>query len=130
MLLYFPNGLNTFPYARISTRIVEEGDQLNNYISEGSSPSEQGTGKLGSEPTRLVTSSWTGEIVVNQETHCGDSVLNQRCLTHRKQQRLTTDRSSRSATRSGVHIISRHTWSVTFRVHHCIFRLRVTRRDV
>ena len=43
------------------------------------------------------------------------------------QQRLTTDRSSRSATRSGVHIISRHKWSVTFRVHHCsIFRLRVT----
>ena len=68
MLRHFPNGLNTFPYARISPRIVEEGDQLNNYISEGSSPSEQGTGKLGSEPTRLVTSSWTGEIVVNQET--------------------------------------------------------------
>ena len=48
MLRHFPNGLNTFPYARISPRTVEEGGQLNNYISEGSSPSEQGTGKLGS----------------------------------------------------------------------------------
>ena len=46
VLGYFPNDLNTFPYARISPRIVEEGDQLNNYISEGSTPSEQGTGKL------------------------------------------------------------------------------------
>ena len=79
MLRYFPNDLNTFPYARISPRIVEEGDQLNNYISEGSTPSEQGTGKL----ELVVTSGWTGEISVNQETHCGDYVLNLRCLTHR-----------------------------------------------
>ena len=110
MLRHFPNGLNTFPYARISPRIVEEGDQLNNYISEGSSPSEQGTGKLGSEPTRFVTSSWTGEIVVNQETSTVEILYSTYDASSSSQQRLTTDRSSWSATRSGVHIISRHTW--------------------
>ena len=42
MLRYFPSDTEYGLYAHISTVSAEEEDQLNNYISEGSTPSEQG----------------------------------------------------------------------------------------
>ena len=68
MLGHIPDSQNTLAYARIS-EVVIKGVPNNNCISEGSTPSDEGTGK--------AWFGWTGKIHVNQETLWENHVLNQ-----------------------------------------------------
>ena len=68
MLGHIPDSQNTLAYTRIS-EVVIEGVPNNNCISEGSTPSDEGTGK--------AWFGWTGKIHVNQETLWENHVLNQ-----------------------------------------------------
>ena len=75
MLGHIPDGQNTLAYARIS-EVVIEGVPNNNCISEGSTPSDEGTGKPGlAGPGRyMLTKKHCGRIMYS--TNGNSPVIN------------------------------------------------------